>query len=450
MARSGATAVQRTAQPKAAALALPDGPSGDSGMAGDAGGAPPQCVVEVGEPATGRGNNFSKGVKWSPDGLTLLALYDDAALRLLSTPDSLLESRSSGPQPLEPYAQVQEGGPILDFCFFPSFTWEYPATCGFITSCQGHPIHLREASTGKLCNTYRPYNQVDEVCHAYSLCFSPDCSRILAGFSQYIRVFDVQRPGRQIEDWTLSTRKGKGQKGMIGALSAATESPGIYAAGSYNRSLCVYHQGSRGKPVAWLADREQDYSMGGVTQLEWASEWMLLSGHRKDNWLRAWDLRMASSASEQGQASGMRAKALVHRFPRVTRTHQRFLFNARSGVLCTGDDTGDALLYSLSTLQPVGRITGAHRSSCVSAMLHPRLDAVVTSSGGRRFPDYDVDSSVASASSASPSPARQPPSKRRRGDAAPRRLDNSIRLWRVDDMMARVGAAAAAPPDGFA
>ncbi|OLQ13714.1 Telomerase Cajal body protein 1 [Symbiodinium microadriaticum] len=66
-------------------------------------------------------------------------------------------------RPLTSYASAAEGGPVLDFCFFPSFNSEFPASCCFITSSQDHPIHLRDALTGSLRNTYRPFNHVDEV-----------------------------------------------------------------------------------------------------------------------------------------------------------------------------------------------------------------------------------------------------------------------------------------------
>lgn len=85
---------------------------------------------------------------------------------------------------LRPRCFIRFTAEVLDFCFFPSFTWEYPATCCFISSsqeglkdaetsmglhessgfhAQDHPIHLRDAITGELRNTYRPFNHVDEV-----------------------------------------------------------------------------------------------------------------------------------------------------------------------------------------------------------------------------------------------------------------------------------------------
>jgi len=308
----------------------------------------------------------------------------------------------------------------------------------FITCSQEHPIHLRDAFNGTLRNTYRPFNNVEEVCHAYSLCFSADGGQILAGFDRTIRIFDLQRPGRQTEEWLLSTRAGKGQKGIIGSLAASIASPGVYAAGSYSKSICIYQRGCKGKPLMWLSDCQASYEMGGVTQLVWVNEWMLLSGHRCDRWLRFWDLRKADS--ERHKESTLQApKALLHRFPRHTRTHQRFGFSTKGDLLSTGDDSGAILFYSLSHLSETGIIREAHGRPCVSAMLHPTLDIILSSSGSRDFPDYDVDSPTPERGLGLKPSVGEP--KKRKACCTSKReperdgrlsaLDNSTRIWQL-------------------
>merc|ERR1712157_372073 len=118
------------------------------------------------------------------------------------------------------------------------------------------------------------------------------------GFQQCIRIFDLQRPGRQIEDWILSTRKGNGQKGIIGALACASNGSDLVAAGSYNKSVCIYHSGTKGKPLARFADAQRTFEMGGVTHLDWYSDHYVISGHRRDRYLRVWDLRKAGGEEE--------------------------------------------------------------------------------------------------------------------------------------------------------
>jgi WD-repeat protein, putative (fragment) len=46
---------------------------------------------------------------------------------------------------------------------------------------------------------YVPYNHLEEVVCSYSLAFNPDGSKIYAGFSKCIRVFDTAIPGRSFE-----------------------------------------------------------------------------------------------------------------------------------------------------------------------------------------------------------------------------------------------------------
>jgi hypothetical protein len=58
--------------------------------------------------------------------------------------------------------------------------------------------------------SYRGYDEADEVTAAYSLAFSPDGSRVLAGYSKCIRVFDVGRPGRDCSRIVTHKKKQEG------------------------------------------------------------------------------------------------------------------------------------------------------------------------------------------------------------------------------------------------
>jgi len=102
------------------------------------------------------------------------------------------------------------------------------------------------------------------------------------------------------------------------------------------------------------------------------------------------------------------------------------------GHLAPGEDTGTVLFYSLSSLQEISRISNAHERPCVSAMIHPsgKCELVLTASGTRYFPDYDVESP---SGSRSPTPEAAPPQKRRRSSLVNKlpRLDNSVRVWRL-------------------
>lgn len=372
-------------------------------------------LLESPEPHSTERNNFSKGARWSPDGSVIVAVNNDQVLRLFNVPKESLTAPAT--TPLVPDVSVTEGGALVDVCFFPHFS-EDPASRCLLTSSHGHPLHLRD-ECGELRNTYRPFNNVEEVCHATTMTFSSDGRKIAAGFPQHIRLFDVQRPGRQIEDWTLSTRKGRGQKGIIGALEATPFWPGLYAAGSYNKSICLYNEQTRGRSIASFHDGQGRDQMGGVTQLVWASEFVLLSGHRRDGWIRAWDMRMTSEPHVDG-----RPRALMHRFQRSAQTHQRFLFSVHGDVLASGDDRGDLSFHSLSYMCQTGRIK-AHGRPCVSGMLNPVNDTLIlTSSGSRSFLNYDVDSDEEGVCAKRPKLGSECHEEMGM-------MDNSMRVWRL-------------------
>merc|ERR1712050_539788 len=173
--------------------------------------------------------------------------------------------------------------------------------------------------------------------------------------------------------------------------------------------------------------------MGGVTHLAWHADHYVISGHRRDRYLHVWDLRKAG-CEEEAQS------ALLHRFPRRAMTHQRFVFGTRGETLVTGDDSGDILFYDLLSLKQIGRLEEAHGRPCVSALLHPSSDLLLSASGSRCFPDYDVDSAAEPDSdSSTPCPV---PRKRARTRLSGGRhhkqkmgrhsdLDNSLRIWRI-------------------
>ena len=57
-----------------------------------------------------------------------------------------------------------------------------------------------DAYVGKIVASFCPYNHLDEITSAYSLGFSPDGTRIYAGFKKSIKIFDTAIPGRMFEE----------------------------------------------------------------------------------------------------------------------------------------------------------------------------------------------------------------------------------------------------------
>eukprot|EP00752_Nemacystus_decipiens_P007998 g7146.t1 len=160
-----------------------------------------------------------------------------------------------------------------------------------------------------------------------------------------IRVFDVSQPGRSFEARpTCKTRKSKtGQRGIISALAFCPETSGggLFAAGSYGRTICLYSENSRARAVAELALP----AMGGVTHLKFAPDGRLLfSGSRKDPAIVCWDIR--------------RTREALYTLPRQVDTNQRIGFDIDpSGrYLATGSTERRALVYDIESQALVGSL----------------------------------------------------------------------------------------------
>lgn len=72
--------------------------------------------------------------------------------------------------------------------------------CSLASSSRDNPIHLWDAFYGEVRASFRPYNHLDELTAALSLCFTPDGSQLYCGFDKTVRVFHTERPGRDCEE----------------------------------------------------------------------------------------------------------------------------------------------------------------------------------------------------------------------------------------------------------
>ncbi|CEM11297.1 unnamed protein product [Vitrella brassicaformis CCMP3155] len=402
-------------------------------------------------------NNYIKAAKIAPDGSSVLSASEDTLLRLYALDQEALnaerERRATAggsdakAAALRPWTCAYEGECIFDFAWYPLFAADDLSSACFASTSRGHPIHLFNALDGSLRTSYLPYNAFShEPETALSLAFHPQGQVLFAGSRSCVKVFDVMRPGTQIEDRLLATRrKAEGQRGLVScfafptAPSSADEK--LYAVGTYSKTVCIYseeHQGAR-QPVCWLEDADQP--MGGVTQLAWVGDHHVVSGHRQDRCMRLWDLR--------------KPEAVLRRFPRVTTTCQRFRFDVcvRKGqtVVATGDLSGRVSLFDLNTGETISRFQ-AHARACTSVGFHPSANYVVTSSGERLFPSLthlasrDDQSAAAAAEDENMAESESgedgsPPAKRQRrstdgpqpaeGSSAASQPLNCIRVWQI-------------------
>lgn len=188
-------------------------------------------------------SNFTKGCKFSPDGLCILTATDaDNTFRLYNNPMASYQNWST-------VLSAKAGDSIRSYDWYPYMNSSQPESCAFVAASRDQPIHLYDAYNGSIRATYSPYNALDEMESPNVVQFTPDGSRIFAGgfrTDRTIHKFDVSRPGRDSDILRLGkTRRSKdGQKGILSALafpSTTSVFSKVFAVATYSPgSIFVY------------------------------------------------------------------------------------------------------------------------------------------------------------------------------------------------------------------
>nr|CAG4638475.1 EOG090X06W9 [Cyclestheria hislopi] len=330
---------------------------------------------------------FLKGCKWSPDGTCLLTCAEDCKLRLFDLPTELYYCKDAPFQGINitemtPSLRIKEGELVYDYCWYPLMSsWE-PQSCLLASTAKNNPIHLWDAYTGKLINTYRAYNHVDEVEAATSLCMDPSGEKLYCGFNKCVRIFNVDTPGRQCE--TRPTKSSNGisasQSGIISCIAVNPALPSVYAAASYLKTVGLYSEPD-GTTLCILEGHR-----GGVTHVKFSPDGLLLyTGGRKDPEIICWDLRNPSS--------------VLFTVKRTVETNQRIYFDLDpSGRYLLSGDTGGLIRIwdTLKAVESSGEndivlseiMSFRTDSDCTNGVsCHPWLPLIATSSGQRHVPN---------------------------------------------------------------
>lgn len=426
--------------------------------------------------------NFPQGCSFSPDGLCVLtSTAFDHQLRLYNTPppsiDTVndIETSTSISASVSPPIVSDAGDPsspmsasasasascVLDwktalaadgcdsvrsYGWYPHMNSADPASCCFLSSSRGQPVHLVDAYTSKIRASYRPYNALDEMESPTVVTFSPDGQRIVtAGFrtDRTIHVFDIANPGRDSTQLRLgSTRRSTdGQKGLVSALTFSPPQIGfnnVFALGTYApgsiylyddrmsaaastilNGVCLVGHGkshSRKKrrfaavqvqddnceheeddvgsffsaaKVRWFQGRAQ----GGVTQLSFSpsQDFILYSASRRSDAVLAWDVRMTSGNSNYASVpiSG------ISSFATDSSTNQRLEFDF--------DETGERLFVggrdkcvrvydgrgSGKLIGKIDGLTDAANGISYSYSAHHGCGLLAVAVGARRFATVD-------------------------------------------------------------
>eukprot|EP00392_Amoebophrya_sp_AT5.2_P010811 g10878.t1 len=339
-----------------------------------------------------------KGLKWGRNEW-LLTAADDHVMRIFDRSFSLKTTTDAGP---DRFFVSCKGRPI----HLVGRVDEQDVPGSFGDCSRRDDTQVEELG---IIATYPGFNHVEEVTHAFSLCASS--AHVFGGYESAVRVFDLARPGhRSVLEIVTNTRKRnygrESPHGILGALSLREES-GVLAAGSYSGQIGLYdpfrtaaaffcqkeescgggfgrrndsQHGLAGKGARAGKEKKRQKAtckyalgvcsnvqpgfdevvdgcssaspaasrMGGITQLEWVDSFHLLSGHRKDDYLRLWDIRMLGP--DQQACVGGAKGPLVFSLPRSSRrTAQRLSFCVSGPCCLSGDDAGFVHWYRLDT-----------------------------------------------------------------------------------------------------
>jgi len=253
---------------------------------------------------------------------------------------------------------VSSAEPVYDFQFYPFFSYADPASAVYVASTRDHPVHLWDAFSGTMRCSYQTYDHLDQIAGPNSLAFTPDGMRIYCGFENGVQVFETSRPGNEAKKLaTTPTRKSKdGQKGMISSIAFCPDRSGLWAAGSFGRSIGLYDERRKGAlyllgtgevasdrirrievPDRTMAkDRKV---MGGVTQVQFSPDGMhLFSASRRDNLVLCWDIRNSDEVLYA-----------MDRGPSDTNQRMSFDIDGAGKWLVAGDTEGWVSVFSLGS-----------------------------------------------------------------------------------------------------
>lgn len=407
--------------------------------------------------------NFLKGCKWAPDGSCLLTCSEDTALRIFNTPQQFcstsefetnndingvtiddikpsenikdgatIDGYKSSEISIDVAVCCQEGELVYDYCWFPLMNSHDPVSCCFASTSRDHPIHLYDAFTGQLRATYRAYNSVDEVTAAYCVSFGCQGECLLAGFNGWVAEFDVSSPGRQISKHPLKVSGSDVyQSGIVSCLAFSPTTSGVYAAGTYTKSIGLYSRCAE-TPLCLLHGHS-----GGVTQVKFSEDGnRLYSGARQDGEVLCWDLRQLGRILFSVSRSVSSCQRIYFDLTPVSAWTGETSPEQQQQLLLSGGRDGWVRGWQMAQCEtggdgnPVSCIEFlAHADCCNAVSCNPVLPLLATCSGQRHIDATCLNSSSEGEDNAVGEKNGHKPT----AEQKPSVPENSVKLWRFPD-----------------
>ncbi|KAG2377728.1 hypothetical protein C9374_008813 [Naegleria lovaniensis] len=346
---------------------------------------------------------YTKGVRWSPDGLCLLTNSNDNRIRLFELPQQFIsninmnlksenmdatksESSSSTSNVQEgtssttieldeswkPCLTVREGGCINDFCWHPCMNSSLGTNCNFLTASTKQPVHMWDAFNGSLLNSFLVKDHMGDVDNIISVSYNgilSKGSKIYCGLNQRICVFDAQAGSS-----TSYTEIHAVEKNIIrGKTKKLNES--MYATGCYNNTIGIYDQ--HDNVVQHIIQCEYG---SGVNHLQFSSNGnYLFQSSRKDQRIVCWDLR------------NLFEPVKYFEFSRNADTNQKINFDldALTQLAIAGTSDGKIKIFDL---EAQGKEIAQFESDALPITMmngtnfHPYLPYIACCTGERTYP----------------------------------------------------------------
>ncbi|GMK57602.1 hypothetical protein CspeluHIS016_0404360 [Cutaneotrichosporon spelunceum] len=318
------------------------------------------------------------------DGTAILTTGEDRALRVHD-----LVYEDSGGIALAPPRTFPQPDSVNATQWYPSASRLTPETFCFVASIRDAPVHLIDASDGRIRASYPIVDHRERFVAPHSFAFNTAANKLYCGFENAIEVFDFASPGYDSgERLKLGlTRKEKGgQRGIISALAFSAHHP-TFAAGSFAGSVVLYDEDTQ-----TAISHVEGVEGGGVTQIAFhpLDPNVVFVASRRSEAIQAYDLRDTC--------------APVGRLARSGSTNQRLAFDVDpwGRWLASGDEFGTVRVWDIGSTYSVLFEQKLHEDAVNSVQFHAYQPLLLTCAGSRSqlqasdvefSSDEDIDSS---------------------------------------------------------